>query len=194
MAFPLESLGTGRHRPHFVRSVPTGTPSGGRSHRPAVRRRQLCGIFLLLGVGGEWVVQRPGGGWWSWWSWCGWSIVHSCIASLTLRGQCVYHFCICTSTAVYVSLIACIHVVEALTILVAQSTCLIKALAGILLAIVFEAYEVLGRWELITSSRFGRAISFNAQVGASSSRSGNRRINSLNGAILELLSSRINTF
>jgi hypothetical protein len=194
---------TGRSVEALIHRAIVAIVKAGHSLRMVITHGQivwavLSSIFIAAGwmsvnIAVEvWFVSANPTSKWSWRSWCGWSVEHSCIASLTLRGQCVYHFC--TSTAEYVPLIACIHVVEALTVLVAQCAGLIKALAGILLAIVFKAYEVLGRWELITSSCFGTAVSFNAKVGTSSSGSGNRRINSLNGAILKLLSSRINTF
>lgn len=89
--------------------------------------------------------------------------------------------------------IACIHVVKTLTILVAQSTCLIKALTGSLFAIIFKAYKSVGRWAIIASSSLVGTNSNHASRTASTSGSVNGRIHSCNGTILELLSIRADT-
>jgi hypothetical protein len=96
--------------------------------------------------------------------------------------------------AVYIALIACIHVVEAVAVIIIQSADLVEALTSGLFAIVFEAYEILGWWELVASFCFGTAISFDAHGRASTSRGVDRRIHSLNSTILEPLPCRIDTF
>ncbi len=92
-----------------------------------------------------------------------------------------------------VSSIVCIHVGKTLAVLVAQSTCLIKALTGRLLAIIFKAYKSVGGWAIIASSSLVGTNSSHAGRAASTSGSVNGRIHSYNGTILELLSIRADT-
>ena len=50
------------------------------------------------------------------------------------------------------SLIACVHFIETLAILAVQGACLIQAIASSTLAIVLEAYKLVGRRKLIATS------------------------------------------
>jgi hypothetical protein len=91
-------------------------------------------------------------------------------------------------------LIASVHFIKTTAIFVVQGACLVQALASSTLAIVLEAYKLVGRRKLITTSCSVATSAFYTEGTASTSSLIDGSVDAWDGTILELSVMRVDTY